>query len=365
MSTGHLAIGPYVHERSSTGRTMGLVMLALIPATLFGLVQFGWPAVFLFAITVTAALVAEAACLMIAGKTVRPYLMDGSDLLSGWLLALTLPPWAPWWIGVVGSLIAIVVAKQIFGGIGQNLFNPAMVARVALLISFPLEMTTFVEPQPLFSPETPNIMEGLAIAFGIAPLQAEFDAVSSATVLGHVRTELSQGLTLPQILPHSFSSIEGAIGSVPGSMGETSVVLILLGGVFLIYKRVITWHIPVAMMGSLALLAGVMHLYDPNHNVGPVYHLVSGATLLGAFFIATDLVTSPVSARGQILFGAGCGLLVYVIRTWAGYPEGVAFAVMLMNACTPVIDHWLKPRVYGRNRKGMPLEYENDAEKAR
>ncbi len=365
MNTGHLAIGPYVHERSSTGRTMGLVMLALIPATLFGLVQFGWPAVFLFAITVTAALVAEAACLMIAGKPVRPYLMDGSALLSGWLLALTLPPWAPWWIGVVGSLIAIVVAKQIFGGIGQNLFNPAMVARVALLISFPLEMTTFVEPQPLFSPETPSIMQGLTIAFGIAPLQAEFDAVSSATVLGHVRTELSQGLTLPQILPHSFSTVEGAIGSVPGSMGETSVVLILLGGVFLIYKRVITWHIPVAMMGSLALLAGVMHLYDPNHYVGPVYHLVSGATLLGAFFIATDLVTSPVSARGQILFGAGCGLLVYVIRTWAGYPEGVAFAVMLMNACTPLIDHWLKPRVYGRNRKGMPLEYGDDAEKAR
>ncbi len=365
MSTDGLAAGPYTHERSSIGRTMGLVMLALTPATLFGLVQFGWPAVFLFAVTVTAALVAEATCLRIAGKPVRPFLLDGSALLSGWLLALTLPPWAPWWIGVVGSLIAIVVAKQIFGGIGQNLFNPAMVARVALLISFPLEMTTFVEPQPLFSPETPSIMEGLAITFGIAPLQAEFDAVSSATVLGHVRTELSQGLTLPQILPHSFSTVEGAIGSVPGSMGETSVVLILLGGLFLIYKRVITWHIPVAMMGSIALLAGVMHLYDPNHYVGPVYHLVSGATLLGAFFIATDLVTSPVSARGQILFGAGCGLLVYVIRTWAGYPEGVAFAVMLMNACTPLIDHWLKPRVYGRDRKGMPLEYGNDAEKAR
>ncbi len=364
MSMDGLAAAPYTHERASIGRTMGLVMLALTPATLFGLVQFGWPAVLLFAVTVTAALVAEAACLKIAGKPVRPFLMDGSALLSGWLLALTLPPWAPWWIGVVGSLIAIVVAKHIFGGIGHNLFNPAMVARVALLISFPLEMTTFVAPQPLFWAEAPDIMGGLAITFGTGLPQVQLDAVTSATVLGHVRTELGQGLALPEILPYSFNTVEGALGIVPGSMGETSVLLILLGGLFLVYKRVITWHIPAAMLGTVALLASAMHLYDPDHHLGPVYHLVSGSTLLGAFFIATDLVTSPVSARGQILFGVGCGLLVYVIRTWTGYPEGVAFAVMLMNACTPLIDHWLKPRVYGRNRKGMPLEYGNGAENA-
>ncbi len=364
MSMDGPAAAPHTHERASIGRTMGLVMLALTPATLFGLVQFGWPAVLLFAVTVTAALVAEAACLKIAGKPVRPFLMDGSALLSGWLLALTLPPWAPWWIGVVGSLIAIVVAKHIFGGIGQNLFNPAMVARVALLISFPLEMTTFVAPQPLLWAEAPDIMGGLAVTFGAGLPQVQLDAVTSATVLGHVRTELGQGLALPEILPYSFNIVQGALGIVPGSIGETSVMLILLGGLLLIYKRVITWHIPAAMLGTVALLAAVMHLYDPDHYLGPVYHLVSGSTLLGAFFIATDLVTSPVSARGQLLFGAGCGLLVYVIRTWAGYPEGVAFAVMLMNACTPLIDHWLKPRVYGRNSKGMPLEYGNGAEKA-
>jgi electron transport complex protein RnfD len=144
-------------------------------------------------------------------------------------------------------------------------------------------------------------------------------------------------------------------------MGETSAVLILLGGLFLIYKRIITWHIPLVMMGTIALLAGGMNLYDPDHYAGPIYHLVSGATLLGAFFIATDLVTSPVSTRGQIIFAAGCGLLVYVIRTWAGYPEGVAFAVMMMNACTPLIDHWFKPRIYGRDPKGEPLEYGSTA----
>ncbi|MCG6860908.1 MAG: RnfABCDGE type electron transport complex subunit D [Chromatiaceae bacterium] len=364
MSGERLVTGPYAHVGSSVSRTMGLVMLALTPATLFGLVQFGWPAIFLFVVTLATAIGAEATCLRIADKPIRPFLMDGSALLSGWLLAMTLPPWAPWWIGVVGSLIAIVVAKQIFGGIGQNLFNPAMVARVALLISFPLEMTSFVEPQPIFSAEAPGVLEGLAIIFGGIHSGAGFDAATSATVLGHVRAELGQGLTLPQILPGSFGAIAGAIGTVPGSMGETSALLIFLGGLFLLYKRVISWHIPVAMLGTIALMAGLMSLVDPGHFAGPVYHLVSGATLLGAFFIATDLVTSPVSARGQILFGAGCGLLVYVIRTWTGYPEGVAFAVMLMNAATPLIDHWMRPRIYGRDRKGVPLEYADDAEKA-
>ena len=365
MSGSHLVAGPYAHQRSSIARTMGLVMLALAPATLFGLVQFGWPAIFLFTVTVVAAVAAEGVCLRIAGKPVRPFLMDGSALLSGWLLALTLPPWAPWWLGVVGSLLAIVVAKQAFGGIGQNLFNPAMVARVALLISFPLEMTTFVAPQPLFSAGSPGVLDGLAITFGGVQSGVHFDGVTSASVLGHVRTALGQGMTLSQILPGSFDPLRGAIGTVPGSMGETSALLILLGGLFLLYKRIIAWHIPLALLGTIALAAGVMHLYDPSHYAGPVYHLVSGATLLGAFFIATDLVTSPVSARGQILFGAGCGLLIYIIRTWAGYPEGVAFAVMLMNACTPLIDHWVKPRVYGRNRKGEPLEYGETLENVR
>jgi electron transport complex protein RnfD len=364
-SAAHLTAAPYAHERTSIQRTMGLVMLALAPATLFGLWQFGWPAIFLFVVTIATALVAEAASLRVAGKPVRPYLMDGSALLSGWLLAMTLPPWAPWWIGVVGSLIAIVVAKQIFGGIGQNLFNPAMVARVALLISFPLEMTTFLEPQPIFSADAPGFLEGLTITLGGSQAPAHFDAVTGASLLGHVRTELAQGLTLPQIYPDGYGAIQGAVGTVPGSMGETSAGLILLGGLFLIYKRIITWHISLVMMGTIALLAGLMHLYDPDHYVGPVYHLVSGATLLGAFFIATDLVTSPVSARGQVIFAAGCGILVYVIRTWTGYPEGVAFAVMIMNACTPLIDHWVKPRVYGRDRKGEPLDYGDGTEKAR
>jgi electron transport complex protein RnfD len=230
------------------------------------------------------------------------------------------------------------------------------VARVALLISFPLEMTSFTTPTPMFSTQAPGFVEGLGIIFG----DQSFDAVSSATVLGHFKTELGRGLSLAHAAVGTESLWQSTWGHAAGSLGETSAVLILLGGLFLLYKRVISWHIPVAMLAGLALPATVMHLVDPTAYVGPLTHLASGAAILGAFFIATDLVTSPVSMRGQLIFGAGCGALVYVIRTWAGYPEGVAFAVMLMNACTPLIDHYVKPRIYGRDRKGQPIHYADE-----
>jgi electron transport complex protein RnfD len=336
-------------------------MLALLPATVFSLYLFGWPAIFLFATTLATCLLAEAFSLRLAGKPIRPFLLDGSALLSGWLLAMTLPPWAPWWIGVVGGLLAIVIGKQVFGGIGQNLFNPAMVARVALLISFPLEMTLFTSPAPFFSANAPDFLQGLAITFGgTEPL----DAVSSATTLGHLKTELGRGISLDAASDGIASLWQMSWGQSSGSLGETSALLLLLGGLFMLAKRIITWHIPLAMLGTLALLATVFHLADPQHYVGPLTHLMSGAAIMGAFFIATDLVTSPVSMRGQLLFGAGCGLLVFAIRTWAGYPEGVAFAVMLMNACTPLIDHYMKPRIYGRDRKGQPLNYADEGGEA-
>ncbi|WP_295622380.1 RnfABCDGE type electron transport complex subunit D [uncultured Lamprocystis sp.] len=350
--------GPYAHERTSVSRIMVLVVLALVPATLFSLWQFGWPAIFLFLITVGTCLIAEAACLRAAEKPLRPSLLDGSALLTGWLLAMSLPPWAPWWIGVLGGLIAIVVAKQVFGGIGQNLFNPAMVARVPLLISFPAELTRYVAPAPLFSPQAPGFGEGLAITFGLdGP-----DMVTGATLLGQVRTDLGQGHPLPDILPGIYQPWSDAVGTLAGSMGETSALLLLLGGLFLLSQRVITWHIPVATIVTLALAATLMNLYDPAHYPDALYHLVGGATLLAAFFIATDPVTSPISPRGQLIFGAGLGVLIYSIRTWAAYPEGVAFAILLMNTCTPLIDHYVRPRVYGRDRKGAPIEYADDAD---
>jgi len=348
-----IAASPHAHAPVSIARTMGLVMLALVPATLFGLYHFGWPAIFLFLITLGATVGFEALSLIIAGKPVRASLMDGSALLTAWLVAMTLPPWAPWWIGVVGGFLAVVLGKQLFGGIGQNLFNPAMVARVALLISFPLEMTRFLAPQPLFSADAPGFLQGLAITFG----GQSYDAMTGASILGHVRTELGLGAPLSEVLAQVFDPIDALLGFVPGSLGETSALLLLLGGLFLIYKRVIGWQIPTAMLATMAALATLMSLIEPDRYPNALVHLLSGATMLCAFFIATDPVTSPVSLRGQLLFGAGVGLLVYAIRTWGGYPEGIGFAILLMNACTPMIDHYLKPRIYGRDRRGKPIEY--------
>ncbi|MDJ0738548.1 MAG: RnfABCDGE type electron transport complex subunit D [Gammaproteobacteria bacterium] len=358
MTETALLSGPYAHEKTSVGRTMRLVIIALLPATAVGLFQFGWPAIYLFAVTVVSAVFAEALALWLMKKPQKPFLLDGSAVLTGWLLAMTLPPWAPWWIGVVGALLAIIVGKHVFGGIGQNLFNPAMVARVALLISFPLEMTQFLAPQPLLSAGAPGMLEGLAITFGGS---AQIDAVSSATPLSHIKTELSRGIGVDQALQDTDSLWQLTVGTASGGLGETSALLLLAGGLLLIYLRVISWHIPAAMLGTLAVLAGVFHLVDPDSYSSPWFHLVSGAAMLGAFFIATDLVTSPVSVRGKLLFGAGCGALVFIIRTFASYPEGVGFAVLLMNACTPLIDHYLKPRIYGRDRKGEPLDYTKES----
>lgn len=344
---------PHTHSGNSVQQTMLLVMLALTPATVWGLYLFGWPAINLFLVTILTCVFAEVIALKIMGKPIAKFALDGSAILTGWLLAMSLPPSAPWWIGVVGGLLAIIIGKQVFGGIGQNLFNPAMVARVALLISFPLEMTTWANPSPLFSSHSPDFMQGLQITFGgWMP-----DAYTGATTLGHIRTETGMGHAISSFAGDLANSGNMAIGMIGGSMGETSALLLLGGGLFLIWKQVITWHIPVALIGTLVLLATMMHAINPDTYPSATVHLLAGATLLGAFFIATDLVTSPVSPTGQLIFGAGCGLLVYVIRTWAGYPEGMAFAVMLMNAVTPLIDHYFRPRIYGRDRKGEPLQY--------
>jgi len=334
---------------------MGLVAVALVPATAYGLYAFGWPALFLFSGTVVAALLWEALSLKLAGKPVRLFLFDGSALLTGWIVAMTLPPWAPWWIGVLGAFVAIVLGKHAFGGLGQNVFNPAMIARIFLLISFPVEMTQFLEPRPLLSPGAPGLAESLAIfVFG----HAGFDAISSASLLGTVKTALGQGTALPDILSNSHGLLPLAIGAVPGSLGETSAVLLVLGGLFLLATRVITWHAPVAMIATMAALSGGFHLADPARFLDPATQLLSGTFLFAAFFIVTDYVTAPATGTGKLIFGAGVAFLTFVIRTFAAYPEGIGFAVLLMNATVPLIDHVVRPRIYGRTRSGEPIRYE-------
>lgn len=353
MSTQLLG-APFTRAESQVQSIMALVMLALTPATLFGIFIFGWPALLLFLVTVLSALFFEAGCLILAGRPVSATLRDGSAMLTGWLIAMTLPPWAPWWIGAVGAALAIVVGKQVFGGIGQNIFNPAMLARVALLVSFPLEMTSWVHPVPLFSSLAPGLLESFAITFGtVLPP----DGVAGATLIGHVKTEFSQGHGLSEaLLSGDYHVVQSMLGWTSGSLGETSSLLLLGGGIWMLRKKLITWHIPVSMLMTVAVLASLFGLIDSERYPGPFFHLSSGALVLAAFFIATDYVTSPSSPVGQLIFGAGCGLIVYVIRTWGAYPEGAGFAVLLMNSLTPTIDHYVRPRIYGRDRKGRPLD---------
>ncbi len=344
-----LTHAPHAHAGITVQRIMLQVMAALLPATLYGFWLYGWPAVYLWCVTVGAAVLGESFALRLAERPVADALSDGSVVLTGWLLALSLPPWAPWWIGAAGGVFAAIVGKQVFGGIGQNLFNPAMVARVALLISFPLEMTQWIRPAHVFSDSAPGLLQGLVITFSGVP---DADAVTSASLLGHAKTELSRGVGLAAALHDQFDPALVLGGMRVGSLGETSALLLLAGGIALLRLRVFTWHIPAAMLAAVALPAAAMHAIDPGRYAGAGIHLLSGGLMLGAFFIATDPVTSPSGRDGQLLFGAGCGLLTYVIRTWGGYPEGVAFAVLLMNALTPVIDRYVKPRIYGRTRKG-------------
>ncbi len=344
--------GAHVGAKNSVSHIMGQVMLAISPATAFGLLCFGWPALNLFVITVLSAVVFEALCLRLKGRLAKPVIMDGSAVLTGWLLAMTLPPWAPWWIGVVGSGMAIILGKQVYGGLGQNLFNPAMLARVALLISFPIEMTTWANVSPLFFSHSPGLVESWHITFSGLD---NIDASTGATTLGFIKTEFSQNRLLTDILK-DYSGFLSFIGGTRGSLGETSTLLLGLGGVWLIRQNVIQWQIPVSLLLTVALLAGFFHVMDSEHYASPLLHLNSGALMCVAFFIATDYVTSPNTPTGQLVFGSGCGLLIFVIRTWGAYPEGAGFAVLLMNSATPLIDHYIKPRIYGRDRKGKPLE---------
>lgn len=342
---------PHAHGARPVGQVMLLVMLALLPATLNGFWRFGWPAIYLWLVTILACLLAETLSLRLMRRPLRSTLGDGSAILTGWLLALTLPPWAPWWIGAIGGAFAIIVCKQAFGGLGQNLFNPAMAARVVVLISFPLEMTQWIAPQPLGTALAPDALAALAITFGAGVP----DGMTSATVLDQVRAEIARGVGLTQSLGDSFQPLASSIGNQAGSMGETGALLIAAGGLFLIVRRVIGIRIPAAFLLGVAVPAAVAHLLLPEAYLPPLAHLLTGGVMLGAFFIATDYVTSPSTPLGQWIFGLGCGLLTWVIRTWGAYPEGVAFAILLMNAATPLIDHYTRPRIFGRRRDGRPL----------
>jgi electron transport complex protein RnfD len=299
------------------------VVYAMIPALLWSVFVFG-----LDALRVT--LIAVAACLAFE-YLIQKYLMkvtstitDGSALVTGILLAFNVPAGIPWWIIVIGSLAAIGIGKLSFGGLGSNIFNPALVGRVFLLISFPVQMTSWPVTR-----------------------QSDVDSVTSATPLGVIKEGLTNGTPVSQLLPELPATSDMLLGNIGGSLGEISALFLILGGLYMLFKKVITWHIPVSVIASVGVIAAIFWLADPQSYVNPVYHLLTGGLMLGAIFMATDMVSSPMTPKGQIIYGLGIGVITISIRLFGAYPEGISFAILIMNAFTPLINTYVKPKRFG------------------
>ena len=314
----HVSGSPHVHSDESVKKIMWSVVLALVPAFLVSVYYFGLPVIILTLVSI--------GCCVGFEYLIQRYMLhqkptvdDGSAVVTGLLLAFNVPSNLPIWIMVIGALVAIGIAKMPFGGLGHNPFNPALVARVTLLIAFPVQMTSWPVPTPLWS-------------FHFA------DAVTGPTTLGLIK----EGGDLTQI-PTYANMLLGQMG---GSFGEVSAIALLIGAGFLLWKRIITWHIPVSFIATVFIIAGIFHLVNPEVYVNPMIHLLAGGLILGACFMATDMVTSPTSPWGMIVFGCGCGLLTIIIRLFGAYPEGVSFSILLMNAVVPLINKGFKPKQF-------------------
>jgi electron transport complex protein RnfD len=336
---------PALHTGNSVSQIMTQVMLALVPGLIAYVWFFGFGVVINILLAAATAAAAEAAVLLLRGRQPLPILRDNSAVLTGVLLALCLPPLAPWWITVIGALFAIVVVKQLFGGLGYNPFNPAMAGFVLLLISFPLEMTQWIPPSML-SATPPDLVDSAAMIFsGHLSDGRSIDAITQATPLDAVRNHLLQSHMLSEFIQDPIFHGLSGVG------WQWINGLFLLGGLWLIRRRIIGWQIPAAMLGALFISALIFRVGDSETYTSPLFHLFSGGAMLGAFFIATDPVTSSTTNRGRLWFGAGVGVLTYVIRTWGGYPDGIAFAVLLMNITAPTIDYYTRPRVFGHEQR--------------
>ena len=345
---------PHAHGGDSIRLVMLTVILALLPATMVSVYLFGWLAVLLIVTCMATALLTEALCLKWMKRPLSA-LLDNSAALTGLFLALTLPAAVPWWMAVLASVFAIVLGKQIYGGLGYNIFNPALSARIILLISFPLHMTTWIVPMSAAEPALNLYDFSLCLNFFLAgpdALKVGFDAISMASPLGYVKTEATLGVPVVEALKaYDYSYLNAFLGFEAGSIGETSALALLIGGIFLLARHTITWHIPFSYIATVMLLAGLFNAINPEQFTPPLFHLFAGGLILCAFFMATDPVSSPVPPMGQLVFGVGCGLLTWSIRSFGGYPEGAMFAVLLMNCAVPLIDHYFRPRVYGHGIK--------------
>jgi electron transport complex protein RnfD len=336
---------PYLPVSNDLSRLMLKVILGLIPGALCLFLFFGWGVITNLLIATATAVASEAVMLRLRGKPVAPALGDYSAVLTGLLLGLALPPLAPWWIPFIGSAFAIVIAKQLYGGLGYNPFNPAMVGFVVLIISFPLQMTLWSPPSGVEG-ETLAFTDTLQLIFtGVVPAGSLLDSFTMATPLDTAKTQLGLNYTWSEIVNNPV------YGSFAGRGWEWINLAYLVGGIWLWRRSAIHWQIPAGMLGGMFVISLLFYIADSDSFGSPIFHLFSGATMLGAFFIATDPVSAATTPRGRIYYGAGIGIIAYIIRTWGGYPDGVAFAVLLMNMAAPTLDYYTQPRVFGHEKE--------------
>ncbi len=325
-----VSLSPHVHSGDTTPRIMYNVVLALIPALTLTLFYFGVGALVVTATAVASCMAFEFLIQKFVLR-VKPTVTDGSAIVTGLLLAFNLPSNLPPWIVVLGSLFAIGVAKMSFGGLGSNIFNPALAGRVFLLLSFPAQMTSW--PLPIHS------------RMDLA------DALTGATPLAILKEGLNSGQSMTTISGTLPSHLQLFLGNVGGSMGEVAAFALVVGFIWLLVTRVVTWHIPVSILATVAAFTGILWLINPEANADPLFHILSGGIMLGAIFMATDYTTSPMHSKGMLIFGIGIGIITVVIRVWGAYPEGISFAILIMNAFVPLINRYVKPKRFGEEVK--------------
>jgi electron transport complex protein RnfD len=308
-----VSVSPHLRVRENAAKVMWEVNLALLPAAIAAVFLFGWRAALVIAVSVAVSLLTEVLSQLVFKREIT--IGDGSAVITGVLLAFTVPPQTPLWMIGLGAFLAVFLVKQLFGGLGYNIFNPALAARAILLSSFPVAMTAWASP---------------VLSFGGA------DAVSAASALGIVKEAARSGIAAH--VPYKYLDL--LLGTVPGSLGETCKIALLLGAAFLLIRGIVNWRIPTTFIATVALLSFIV-------GRDPLFEVLSGGLILGAFFMATDYVTSPTTANGRLIFGAGCGIITFLIRQYGGFPEGVCYAILFMNCLTPLIESYVRPRRFG------------------
>lgn len=356
MSKLSVGSSPHHHNKKDTGAVMRLVIYAAIPGIAMQAIMFGYGVLVQLMLAIVTAVITEVVILELRNKNAERAFKDCSAILAAILLAISIPPLAPWWVIVIGTFFSIAIVKQLYGGLGFNMFNPAMAGYIMLLISFPVQMTSWLPPTGL-SAQAYSLWDAIhtvftgytANGYSIEQLKVTIDAATMATPLDHVKTALSKGYVVSEALSNSLFS-----GSIGQGWGAVSLAY-LAGGLFLLKMRVINFHIPVSMLVAAFVVSSVLFLFDSSIYGSPVFHLVNGSLIIGAFFIATDPVSAATTNRGRIIFGAAIGFWVIIIRTWGSYPDAIAFAVVLMNMAVPLIDYYTRPRTYGHTHKAKNM----------